>query len=46
MIEFKDVLLGWDKTKSRFYIKEKKNKVPTISFMDFLMNCKYWGPAC
>ncbi len=45
-IEFKDVLLGWDKAKSRFYIKEKKNKVQTLSFKDFLLNCKYWGPAC
>jgi hypothetical protein len=45
-ITTRDMVLSWDKTKSRFYVKEKKTKVPPVSFLEFITNCNYWGPAC
>ncbi len=45
-INTREMVMGWDKTKARFFVKEKKTPVVPISFMEFIQNCKYWGPAC
>jgi hypothetical protein len=41
-----EIILGWDRTKSRFYIKEKIARPPKASFQEFLINNTYWSPAC
>jgi hypothetical protein len=42
----KEMLLGWDKTNARFYVKEQKTKTQPVTFRVFLGDARYWGPAC
>ena len=45
-LEYKEIILGWDRKNSRFNIKEKGKKMEKLSFKDFLINSKYWTPIC
>lgn len=41
-----ELLLGWNRETSRFYIKEKGKPVERVSFLDFLKEQRYWGFLC
>ncbi len=45
-IEYDSVLLGWDRQKARFFIKEKYDAEQRMSFVEFLQKSKYWIPSC
>lgn len=45
-IEHKTIILGWDKKKGRFYIKEKGKRPQKISFPEFLRNSEFWSGIC
>ena len=45
-LEYGDLLLGWDRKASRFYIKEKGSSPKRMSFREFLITSEYWGPRC
>lgn len=46
-IVYDKIILGWDKNKTRFYVKTKiKSKQNPISFIDFLKKHTYWVPYC
>lgn len=40
------IVLGWDRTNARFYIKETGNQVEKISFEAFLLKFEYWQAMC
>lgn len=40
------IILGWDKEKAAFFIKEKGDKPKTITFKNFLLHTNYWEPIC
>lgn len=46
MLTFDEIILGWDKQKSRFFIKEKIRKTENITFKKFLISKEYWYPSC
>ncbi|MCD4725901.1 MAG: hypothetical protein K8R63_13770 [Bacteroidales bacterium] len=46
LIEHETLLLGWNKEKSRFYIKEKGNHPKSMTFMEFLIENRYWSVGC
>ncbi len=41
-----EIILGWNRSESRFYIKEKIKTSNTMTFKQFLMNGTYWGWIC
>lgn len=45
-LEATEVVLGWSKKNSRFYIKGKKGRPDTISFREFLTKSEFWSPMC
>ncbi len=45
-IEYDSLLLGWDRKKARFYIKEKYKAKKKMSFVEFLQKSNYWIPSC
>jgi hypothetical protein len=45
-IEYDEIILGWDRESSKFYIKEKKKAKSKPSFIEFLAQAKYWKPLC
>ncbi len=47
-IKHKSILLKWDKTTTRFYIKERGDEVKPMSFQQFLRSdiLTYWSPQC
>jgi hypothetical protein len=47
LIEYKIIVISWDKDENRFYIKEKIESDEPISFREFLIQNRYWnGPSC
>jgi hypothetical protein len=46
LIENSSVILAWDKTAGRFYIKEKIKTSNSINFINFLKENSYWSPMC
>ncbi len=45
-IEYDSVLLGWNKQKARFFIKERYKAKQKMSFAAFLQQIEYWLPNC
>ncbi len=45
-IKYDSVLLGWDRRKGRFFIKEKYDAEQRMNFVEFLQKSKYWIPSC
>jgi len=46
-IEYKSVMLGWDRDKARFFIKEKiKNDSPELSFLEFVRRLPFLMAVC
>ncbi len=45
-IKYDSLLLGWDKEKARFFIKEKYRRKEKMSFSEFLQKSLYWVPNC
>ena len=46
-VEFKSVILGWNRDEARFYIKEKiKNDVPELSFLEFVQQLPFLMAVC
>ncbi|WBU89786.1 hypothetical protein [Cellulophaga omnivescoria] len=45
-IQHNYIILGWDKEKAAFFIKEKGDKPETITFKNFLLHANYWEPIC
>jgi len=45
-IDATEIILGWNKQTSKFFIKEKKNKPDPLSFREFLLTATYWSPMC
>lgn len=45
-LDVSELILGWDKGRSKFYIKEKRTAGKYITFRDFLTNGEYWSPTC
>lgn len=45
-LEVDELLLGWDKEKSKFYIKEKGKKISHTTFAKFLLANSYWDYMC
>ena len=45
-IQHKWLILGWDREKGNFYIKEKGPKPQKISFIEFLIEKRYWSAMC
>jgi hypothetical protein len=45
-IQHKRLILGWDKSKSRFYIKSKGAEVELITFKQFIEDAVFWEPVC
>ena len=41
-----ELILGWNRDESRFYIKSEGKKIPQISFIDFLITNRYWDWMC
>lgn len=41
-----EIVLGWNREESKFYVKEKKGSPSNISFREFLKTNKYWSPNC
>lgn len=47
LIEYDAFILGWDKSNSRFYIKERiLKKNGTVSFKEFIIKFKGWAAVC
>lgn len=45
-IKHQSFVLGWDKVKSRFYIKSKGGEVGLMTFKQFIEEAVFWGPVC
>lgn len=45
-LETDEVILGWDKAKSKFFIKEKGESISIGTFKEFLVSSKYYSPMC
>lgn len=45
-IEYKNMVLGWDKAEKKFYIKSKGAAEEDKGFRDFLVHHSYWGLVC
>lgn len=45
-LEYTELILGWDRQNSRFFIKEKRGKPEKLTFIEFLIKSEYWSPAC
>jgi hypothetical protein len=45
-LDYTELILGWDRETSKFYIKEKGKKAEKQSFKDFLINASYWSFVC
>lgn len=45
-IQHSYIILGWNKEKGSFFIKEKGDKPKTITFKNFLLHANYWEPIC
>ncbi len=45
-IEHQWLILGWDREKAAFYIKEKGERPKVITFKEFLKDKRYWSPLC
>jgi hypothetical protein len=41
-----ELILGWNRNESRFYIKSEGEKLQQISFIDFLIDNRYWDWMC
>lgn len=41
-----ELLLGWNRNESRFFIKGEGDKLPQKSFIEFLIDNKYWSWMC
>lgn len=41
-----ELILGWNRNESKFYIKGEGEKIPQITFREFLINYRYWGWLC
>ena len=41
-----ELILGWNRNESRFFIKGTGEKIPEISFREFLINNSYWSWMC
>ncbi|HRK53624.1 MAG TPA: hypothetical protein PK185_06895 [Cyclobacteriaceae bacterium] len=46
LIEHESLTLGWNRDRSKFYIKERGAKPKVMTFMEFLMANRFWSPAC
>lgn len=44
-LQYHSFILGWDRARGSFYIKEKV-KAPPLSFLDFLRGLPYYSPSC
>ena len=45
-LETNELILGWNRNESRFYVKEAGEKIPKITFREFLINKRYWSWMC
>ncbi|MCW3789702.1 hypothetical protein [Plebeiibacterium sediminum] len=45
-LETKELILGWNRIESRFYIKRKGECIVQVSFIDFLKSSEYWDWMC
>lgn len=45
-IKYESLILGWDKHKGNFYIKEKIERTHTDSFLNFLKSTPMWAATC
>jgi len=46
-VEYKSIILGWDRDEARFYIKEKiKNDAPDMSFLEFVQQLPFLVAIC
>lgn len=45
-LETRELILGWNRTASRFFIKGKGKKIEKQSFIDFLLTSPYWDVMC
>lgn len=45
-LETTELILGWNRQDSRFYVKNKGGKTNNLTFKDFLIKNKYWSPMC
>lgn len=45
-LESTEMILGWDRDRSQFFIKEKSHKPEPINFKEFLANNEFWGLIC
>lgn len=41
-----ELIFGWNRNESRFFIKEEGERLPQISFVEFLIDNKYWSWMC
>jgi len=46
MLESMELILGWNRQESRFFIKEKGDKPEKVTFKGFLSRNNYWSPMC
>ena len=45
-IEHQWVILGWEREKSTFFIRDKGPAISPPSFREFLLREQFWSPAC
>ncbi|WP_103867376.1 hypothetical protein [Aquimarina sp. I32.4] len=45
LVKYDTIILGWDRNKSKFYIKEKVARSSTISFNEFILTKLTWWQA-
>lgn len=45
-LEYRDIILQWNKENSKFEIKSKINKPTKLNFKEFLLVHNYWGITC
>ena len=46
LIEHEFLVLGWDREKGRFFVKEKGARPQHLEFIEFLKQKSYWTPIC
>lgn len=45
-LDTSEVILGWDRQSSKFFIKSKGKELQKLTFKQFLISNEYWTPTC
>jgi hypothetical protein len=45
-LDYNELILGWNRNESKFYIKDNGSKSSKQTFREFLIKNDYWSPKC